>query len=87
MRSPSSTRSPALAMLRDLRAADALVLALEGTAPRAVAAAGGAAALVAMGGVPTGAQFWSLQPFPEGLWEAMAAEHQAPRRANVGDAP
>ncbi|MBG0811870.1 hypothetical protein IY145_21205 [Methylosinus sp. H3A] len=74
-------------MLRDLAAADALVRALKRTAPRAVAAAGGAAALVAWCGAPTGAQFWSLRPFPERLWEAMAGEHQAASRSNVGDNP
>jgi hypothetical protein len=85
MRSSSSTHSPALAMLRDLLAADALVAALEETAPTAVAAEGGAAALVALYGMPTGAQFWTLRPFPEALWAAMAAEHQAPHRGNVGE--
>ena len=85
MRSSSSILSPALAMLRDLMAADALVAALEETAPRAVAAEGGGAALVALYGAPTGAQFWSLRPFSEALWEAMAAEHQAPHRGNVGE--
>ena len=61
--------------LRDLRAAQALLSALYLTAPVAVAAAGGAAALVAKCGRPTGARFWGLRPMPEGLWEAMAREH------------
>ena len=66
--------------LRDLRAAQALSASLAETAPVAVAAAGGADALVAKSGRPTGALFWGLRPFPEQLWTAMAAEHSARSR-------
>lgn len=83
----SSSRSPSRAslMLRDLLAVDDLALRLEQTAPMAVVAAGGAAMLVALHGAPTGAPFWSLWPMPEDLWCAMAAEQQAPHRANMGE--
>ena len=74
-----------MAMIRDLMAPDDLASRLEGTAPRAVEAEGGGAALVALYGSPTGALFWVLRPMPEALWEAMAGEHQAPHRGNVGD--
>lgn len=66
--------------LLDLRAAQALSAALAGTAPVAVAAAGGADSLVAKFGRPTGAVFWGLRPFPEQLWAVMAAEHSARSR-------
>lgn len=66
--------------LRDLRAAQALSTALVETAPVAVAAAGGADALVAKFGQPTGALFWALRPMQDWLWEAMAAEHGARSR-------
>lgn len=66
--------------LRDLRAAQALSAALTETAPVAVDAAGGANALVAKFGRPTGAQFWRLRPLPEQLWAAMAAAHSARSR-------
>jgi hypothetical protein len=72
-------------MLRDLLAPDDLASRLEATAPLAVEAEGGGAALVALYGAPTGAPFWLLRPMPEGLWASMAAEHQAPHRGNVGD--
>lgn len=72
-------------MLRDLMAANALAEVLAGTAPIAVAEAGGAHQLVARYGQPTGAWFWSIKPMPEALWAAMAEEHQAMHRANAGD--
>lgn len=81
-RSSSSTDIVAI-MLRDLIAAETLAGALAATAPLAVAAAGGAQALVAQRGHPTGAWFWSISPVPGSLWEAMAEEHQAPHRVNV----
>ncbi|MFT4159608.1 hypothetical protein [Shinella sp.] len=74
-----------LIMLRDLVAAEALVASLEETAPAAVAALSGAQALVASRGRRTGAWFWSVAPLSDVLWERMAAEHQAPHRANSGD--
>lgn len=72
-------------MLRDLIAAESLVEALAATAPNAVSVAGGAHALVASMGRPTGAWFWSISPVPPSLWERMADEHQAPHRVHVGD--
>ena len=41
--------------------------------------------IAALHGGPTRALFWSLRPMPEELWCAMAAEHQAPHRANLGN--
>lgn len=75
----------ASAMLRDLVSAEALVETLAATAPAAVAEAGGAQALVAERGRRTGAWFWTVAPLPDALWEKMADEHQAARRANVGE--
>lgn len=72
-------------MLRDLMAAEALTGTLAATAPRTIAEAGGAQALVASMGHPTGAWFWSISPVPVDLWEHMADEHQAPHRANLGE--
>lgn len=74
------------AMLRDLVEAEALTGTLAATAPKTMAAAGGAQALVASRGHPTGAWFWSVAPLPESLWERMADEHQASHRSNAGDA-
>jgi hypothetical protein len=73
-------------MLRDLVAAEALTGTLAATAPRTIAEAGGAQALVAARGHPTGAWFWSISPVPVDLWERMADEHQASHRSNAGDA-
>ncbi|MBC7102071.1 MAG: hypothetical protein H5U13_02420 [Parvibaculum sp.] len=81
----SSSDSVARGMLRDLLAVDSLALRLTETAPRAVEAAGGGATLVALYGAPTGALFWSLRQIPDDLWCAMASEHQAPHRANMGE--
>ena len=61
--------------LRDLRAAEDLARCLEATAPGVVMLEGGGDALVRQFGRPTGAGFWTLEPFPEPLWEAMAREH------------
>ncbi len=72
-------------MLRDLMAAEALVASLEATAPQAVAALGGAHALVAEWGRRTGAWFWSVAPLPDAIWERMADEHQSALRSNVGE--
>jgi hypothetical protein len=72
-------------MLRDLLAVEALVQSLEQTAPRAVAAAGGAQVLIANFGRPTGAWFWSIMPMPETLWLSMAEESQARHRSNQGE--
>lgn len=72
------------AMLRDLMAAEALAGTLAATAPKTVAEAGGANALVAARGRRTGAWFWTVAPLPNTLWERMADEHQAPHRANLG---
>jgi hypothetical protein len=77
--------SRALAMLRDLLQPDELAARLEATAPAAVAAEGGGAALVALYGAPTGATFWLLRPMPEGLWCAMASEAQERHRVNAGE--
>ena len=73
-------------MLRDLMAAEALTGTLAATAPRTIAEAGGAQALVASMGHPTGAWFWSISPVPVDLWERMADEHQQASRASSGDA-
>lgn len=75
----------AVAMLRNLMAAETLASSLAATAPSTVTKAGGAHALVASRGHPTGAWFWSVAPLPDALWEQMADEHQAPHRANVGN--
>lgn len=72
-------------MLRDLMAAEALTGTLAATAPTTIAEAGGAHALVASMGHPTGAWFWSISPVSADLWERMADEHQAAHCANVGD--
>lgn len=72
-------------MLRDLMAAEALAASLTGTAPLAIAAAGGAHQLVARYGQPTGAWFWSIKPMPEALWVAMAEEHQASQRGGSAE--
>jgi hypothetical protein len=77
MANSSKSTDAARVTLRNLAAADALVTTLSATAPVTMAAAGGADRLVASRGKPTGALFWSIQPMPEGLWEQMAAEHQA----------
>lgn len=71
-------------MLRNLMAAEALTGRLTATAPRTIAEAGGAHALVAALGHPTGAWFWSISPIPADLWERMADEHQAEHRSNAG---
>ena len=72
-------------MLRDLVAAEALTGTLAATAPRTIAEAGGAHALVANMGHPTGAWFWSISPVSADLWERMTDEHQLPHRAHAGD--
>jgi len=72
-------------MLRDLLAAEALTGTLAATAPRTIAEAGGAQALVAARGHPTGAWFWSVAPLPADLWERMADEHQTTHRVNGGE--
>lgn len=74
-----------MAMLRDLDAVEMLAASLEGTAPVAVAEAGGAQALIAKHGHRTGALFWSIAPVEDSLWERMADEHQARHRVSVGE--
>lgn len=71
--------------LRDLRAAEHLARSLEGTAPGAVALEGGGDELVHRYGRPTGALFWSLDPFPSELWEAMAFEQAEGTRGSADD--
>lgn len=71
--------------LRDLREAGRLAGSLEETAPGVVALEGGGDALVRLHGRPTGALFWRLDPFPEEVWEAMAAEHAERARASSND--
>lgn len=83
-RLPNST-DVAHEMLRDLRAVEALAASLEATAPRTIAEAGGARALIASGGHRTGAWFWTIAPLSEALWERMAEEHQARHRVNPGE--
>ncbi|MGB3866655.1 MAG: hypothetical protein WBA29_13615 [Xanthobacteraceae bacterium] len=80
----SPSTDVAVAMLRDLMAAEALISSLAATAPVAVIEAGGALALVAERGRRTGAWFWSIAPIEGSLWEKLADEHQAPHRTNVG---
>ncbi|MFG1289464.1 hypothetical protein [Xanthobacter versatilis] len=82
----SQSTDPVQQMLRDLMAAEALTGTLAATAPRTIAEAGGAQALVASMGHPTGAWFWSISPVPVDLWERMADEHQQVSRASSGDA-
>jgi hypothetical protein len=72
-------------MLRNLVAAEDLAASLAATAPSTMAREGGAQALVATRGHPTGAWFWSIAPMADKLWERMAAEHQAKYRAYIGD--
>lgn len=72
-------------MLRDLMAAEALTGTLAATAPRTIAEAGGAQALVSCMGHPTGAWFWSISPVPVDLWERMAGEHQQVSRVSSGE--
>lgn len=72
-------------MLRDLMAAEALTGTLTATAPRTIVEAGGAQALVAARGHPTGAWFWSISPIPDSLWERMADEHQQASRASSSE--
>ncbi|MFD2237676.1 hypothetical protein [Aureimonas populi] len=81
----SRSTDAASALLRDLLAAQVLAETLAATAPLAVAVFGGANALVAARGGPTGAWFWSVAPLPDAMWERMADEHQVPHRANSGD--
>ena len=83
MANSSKSTDAARAMLRNLEAAEALAATLTATAPIAMTSVGGADQLVARLGQPTGALFWSIQPMPEGLWERMAAEHQAKQRAKA----
>lgn len=77
-----STPSAVLGMLRDLAAVETFSDHLEATAPEAVRAAGGAAALVSAYGKQTGAGFWTLARLPQDLWEAISRENQAPHRGN-----
>jgi hypothetical protein len=86
----ASSRGNAARMLRDLVAVDRLASDLWATAPEACAAEGGAGALVAAYGAPTGAGFWALRlslagDYATALWEAMADEHQRVHRVNVGE--
>lgn len=84
MQRSSSPADAARTMLRDLVEADDLARRLDETAPGAVALEGGGDALVRLHGRRTGALFWSVSPLPEELWLAIADEHQAPHRANLG---
>ena len=61
-----------------------LARGLEETAPGAAALWGGGGALVRAHGRPTGAQFWTLDPFPLDVWEDMAREHAAAVRSIDG---
>jgi hypothetical protein len=82
----SSPADAVRVMLRDLVEADDLARRLDETAPGTVALEGGGAqALVAARGHPTGAWFWSISPVPESLWERMADEHQQVSRASSED--
>jgi hypothetical protein len=81
----SPSTDVAVAILRDLVAAETLASSLSATAPSTVAEAGGAQALIAKRGHRTGALFWSIAPVEASLWEKMAEEHQARHRANAGD--
>jgi hypothetical protein len=85
MANSSQSTENAQRMLRDLMAVEALVQSLEQTAPKAVAAAGGAQLLVYKFGRPTGAWFWSIMPMLETLWLSMAEESQARHRSNQGE--
>lgn len=82
----SPSTDAAATMLRDLIAVEVLAESLTATAPHAIAEAGGAQKLIAAHGRRTGAWFWTVAPMPDGLWERMAEEHQAPHRTNSGDA-
>lgn len=85
MQRSSSSADAVRAMLRDLVEADDLARRLDETASGAVALEGGGDALVRLHGRRTGAWFWSAALLSEELWLAMADEHQAPHRANLGD--
>lgn len=81
----SSRLSNAAVLLHDLRQAEALKARIAATAPNACAAYGGASAIVAQYGRPTGAGFWLLRLNLAGesavaLWEVMAGEAQASGR-------
>ena len=84
MANSSQLTEVAQRMLRDLLAVDALTKSLEETAPKAIAAIGGAQFLVSKFGRPTGAWFWSIIPISESLWITMAEEHQGAHRVNLG---
>lgn len=76
-------------MLRDLRAVEGLVARIAVTAPETCERNGGAQAIFnALGGGPTCIGYWRLDLAASAagvaLWEAMAAEHQARQRGNVG---
>lgn len=85
MANSSQSTETAQRMLRDLLAVEILKTTLEETAPLAITAAGGAQALIAKHGRPTGAWFWSLVPMPESLWLAMGEENQQRHRSCVGN--
>lgn len=69
-------------MLRDLKAADHMVGAMEASAPITCAAIGGAGTLVRdLPGRPTAAGFWHLNMRDHvDVWERMAAEQQEEHR-------
>ena len=74
-------------MLLDLRAAEALVDALEASAPEACRRLGGGAALLReLPGGTCGAGFWAVDMRGHAdAWAEMAAEQQAPHRAHLGE--
>lgn len=74
-------------MLRDLRAADHMVAAMDASAPVACAAMGGASGIVRdLPGRPTAAGFWVLDMRGHvEVWERMAAEQQEEHRVGRGE--
>jgi hypothetical protein len=85
----SSKANAATRLLSDLIAAEDLVVRLDATAPETCRRHGGAQAMLAGFGIVTCIGYWRLEfgatPETMTIWEAMAAEQQAPHRANIGD--
>lgn len=78
--------NPVSSILINLKAHRHAAEALAETAPIACEAYGGAEALIA-GGQPfvSGGGFWRFT-LDEEVWEALALEHQAQHRSNMGQA-
>lgn len=87
LRSDEKPRSAAQTLLFDLLRAENLAARLEATAPRTCARHGGALALVARYGEPTGVGFWTLEfgnAEADAIILEMTAEHGEMSRGNRG---